>query len=100
MKRIDVKHIAYHVLVGVYFVWLLVFGALIAMALLHALGNGNRELSKILMMWMFFNLVMGTVLFIVIRLFRTNNILSRIILYTYCLMAIAAITSVLIISVQ
>jgi hypothetical protein len=98
MKRFDVKHIAYHVLVGVYFVWLFVFAALITMTLVNAMGTANRELSKVLVMWILFNLVMGTVLFIVIRLFKNYGLLSRIILYTYYFMAAAAIASVLIVS--
>lgn len=96
MKAIDYKHVAYHVLVAVYFVWFVVFAGLLAMALVHHLNNGNYDLSRALVLWMFFNLVMGTVLFIVIRLFRKINIAGRIILYTYFLMAASAITVMLI----
>ena len=97
MKEIDVKHIAYHVLVGLYFVWLFVFGTLIAMALVNALSNGNYELNRVFVVWMFFNLVMGTVLFIVIRLFKQENIINKIVFYTYYLMAAVTVTAVLII---
>lgn len=98
MKEIDVKHIAYHVLVGLYFVWLLVFGALITMALINAFGKANYELSRAFVLWMFFNLVMGTVLFIVIRLFRQENKINSIVFYTYYFMAAATVTSILIIN--
>ena len=96
MKKIDVKHIAYHVLVGVYFVWLLVFAALITMALINVYGEGNSSLNRVFVLWIFFNLVMGTVLFIVIRLFRHQSLLTRIILYTYYFMAAATLSSILI----
>jgi len=97
MKRYDVRHIAFHVLIGIYFVWFFVFAALIAMALMNVLGHGNPALSPVFMLWMFLNLVMGTALFIVIRLFRQETVLNRIVLYTYFLMAAATVTTVLIV---
>lgn len=96
MKAIDYKHVAYHVLVALYFVWFVVFACLLAMALVHYLNNGNHALSRALVLWMLFNLVMGTVLFIVIRLFRKSNVTGRIILYTYFLMAASCVTVMLI----
>jgi len=91
------KHIAFHVLVGVYFMWLVVFGALITMAIINEFGQQNYELSRAFIVWIFFNLVMGTVLFIVIRLFRNSGLLNKLILYTYYFMAAATVTTVLII---
>ena len=98
MRKLDVKHIAYHVLVALYFVWLIVFGVLITMALVNALGNINIQLSRVFMLWILFNLVMGTVLFLVIRLFRKENKLYKIIFYTYFFMVAATVTTVLIIT--
>jgi hypothetical protein len=96
MKAIDYKHVAYHVLVALYFVWFVVFAGLLAMALVHYLNNGNYDLSRALVLWILFNLVMGTVLFIVIRLFRKSHVTGRIILYTYFLMAASSVTVMLI----
>lgn len=98
MKKLDVRHIAYHVLVGIYFVWLIVFGTLITMALVNAFSSGNNELGKVFVVWMFFNLIMGTVLYLVIRLFRKENTLYKVIFYTYFLMVAASVTAVLIIT--
>ena len=98
MRKLDVKHMAYHVLIALYFVWLIVFCALITMALVNALGNGSKDLSRVFMLWILFNLVMGTVLFLVIRLFRKQNALYKIIFYTYFFMVAATVTTVLIVT--
>jgi hypothetical protein len=96
MKNYDVKHIAYHALVAIYFIWFLVFAMLLAVSLGNYYGEHNRQLTKILMAWIFLNLVMGTALFIVIQQFRKQTALSRVIVFGYFLMVAASVTVVLI----
>lgn len=98
MNKLDVRHIAYHVLIGLYFVWLAVFSALIAMALVNFYESHNNDLGRIFMVWILFNLIMGTALYLVIRLFRKKNTLYKMIFYTYFFMVAATVTTVLIIS--
>jgi len=96
MRELDVKHVAYHVLVGLYFIWLPVFAILIALTINSTVYMGNMELSKILLLWIFLNLVIGTSLFAVIRLFGRNQKLGKVIVYSYYVMAAASVTTVLI----
>lgn len=94
MKKIDLKHIAFHVLVGLYFIWLVVFGTLIVITLNNAINNSNPDFIKLLLLWMSLNFIMGILLFIVLRLFRNSTLLGRIINSSfYCIFAIALISS-------
>ena len=97
MKSYDIKHIAYHVLVALYFIWFAIFGTLLALALSSYFNAASIQFTKVLLTWICLNLFMGTALFIVIQQFKRQNVLSRIILYGYFLMAAASVTTVLII---
>jgi cell division protein FtsW (lipid II flippase) len=97
MKKFDSKHMAFHVLVGLYFIWIVVFGILMYMALKNVYSNENIVLSQLFMKWIFLNLIMGSALFMVIRIFRNQTVLNKIIFYLYVFMAIAAIVTVMIV---
>ena len=96
MKQIDFRHIAYHVLVGIYFLWLVVFGILISMAMVNFFERGNHELDRVFTVWILFNLIMGSILFGVIRLFKNRGVLSQIISYTYYSIAAVSILGLVI----
>lgn len=99
MKKIDSRHLVFHVMVALYFIWIVVFGILLGMALVNAYGNNtNQAVGMIFVEWIVANLVMGSALFIVIRLFRNRTLLDRIVFYSYCFMAVSAIATVLIIN--
>lgn len=83
MKGIDLKHLVYHVLIGLYFVWLALFGVLQYFACTKALADKNSALAGIVLLWLLLNLVLGTTLFLVLRLFNKNNRLQRLVQYSY-----------------
>ncbi len=83
MKGIDLKHLVYHVLIGLYFVWLALFGVLQYFACTTALADKNSALAGIVLLWLLLNLVLGTTLFLVLRLFNKNNRLQRLVQYSY-----------------
>lgn len=95
MQKLDIKHIVFHTLIAVYFIWLVVYASLITIALINAFGNGDAALAQAFTVWIFFNLLMGSILFIVIRLYTISPLLNRILLYSYCGIATAAIATVL-----
>ena len=92
MKNYDIKHIAFHVLVALYFIWLPVFGVLLYLALNDTLNTANVSLSKIFLTWIFLNLIMGSALFFVIQLFQKKNLVNKIIRVSYITMTVLAIT--------
>jgi hypothetical protein len=96
MTNYDVKHIAYHVLIAIFFIWVIVYAALLYLTLNNYYAGGNPQLSTIALSWIALNFFMGTALFIVIRQFRKQTTLSRIIFYCYFFMAAASLTTVLI----
>lgn len=83
MKGIDLKHLVYHVLIGLYFVWLALFGVLQYIACTAALADKNSGLARIVLLWLLLNLVLGTTLFLVLRLFNKKNLLQRLVQYSY-----------------
>lgn len=95
MKKIDVKHILFHILVALYAIWVVVYGILLSMTFANAITHGANPLSRVLAMWLLLNLVMGTALFIVIRLFRRASPINKFVLYTYFIMAGATIAALL-----
>jgi len=97
MKNYDFKHVAYHVLVGLYFMWLLVFSVLLSMGFNHTISGGNPQLSQVYPVWICLNFIMGTSVFIVLRLFRNHTFLSKIINYSYYVVILAAIVTVFLI---
>ena len=98
MRKIDGKHLAFHVLVALYFIWCAVFGVLIGMAVANAFGANNPALAGAFMTWILLNFFMGSALFVVIRMFRYATLLVKIITYSYILMALAGIAAVVIIT--
>lgn len=95
MKKLDIRHIVFHTLIAVYCIWLAVYGTLLTVALINAFGAADRQLSKMFMIWIFLNLLMGSILFVVIRLYKTPGLLNRLVLYTYCTMAVVSLAAVL-----
>lgn len=98
MKKIDSRHLLFHIVVALYFIWMVVFSILLGMALYTAFGVTNRSLSPLFMEWIVTNLIMGSALFIVIRLFRNRTLLDKIVLYSFCAMAVAGVAVVLLIN--
>jgi hypothetical protein len=99
MKNFDFKHIAFHVLTALYFIWLPVFGILLYMALnnTNVTGNGSSGVANLLLLWVFLNLITGTAVFTVIQLFKSKNLVARFIFYSYFVMVAACVTTVFIV---
>ena len=94
MRKIDSKHVAFHTLVALYFMWVVVFGVLMGMALANAYGPHDITLMFVFTKWIFMNLIMGSVLYIVIRLFRNRTMLDKIVFWSFIFMAMASIVVV------
>lgn len=97
MKQIDAKHLAYHVLIALYFIWLPVFAILLGMAVNSAVLQTDFSMGGVLLLWMSLNLVIGTSLYFVIRLFEKHGILYRFISYSYYFLALLSVTVVVLI---
>lgn len=97
MKKFDVRHLAFHVLVALYFIWMAVFGTLMGMALVNNFSENQTTLSLLFTQWIFMNLIMGTALFLVIRMFRNRTVLDKIIFGSYIFLALASVIVVLLI---
>jgi len=97
MKNYDLKHIAFHVLVGLYFIWLLLFCILLSIAINNVLESKTPDIAGLLLLWISLNFVMGTLLFVVIQLFRNRSLLGRVILYSYGGLTVAAVITVFLI---
>jgi FtsH-binding integral membrane protein len=100
MKRFDLKHTAFHILVALYFIWAFVFAILLAMAISNAIGTRDLALSHVFLVWILTNLLMGSALFVVIRLFRNRTPLSNAILFSYIALGAAALGVMLFVSVK
>lgn len=100
MKRLDYKHIAFHVLGAVYWIWVAVFLVLISMALGNEYGAGNSMLSQPFISWILLNLITGTALFLVLRQFKGPRLYSRLILHSYLFTAAAAVIAAAIIGIK
>ena len=100
MKRYDLKHIIFHILIALYSIWVLVYSALIAIVLINTFGPTTIEMKKAFMVWIFLNLLMGSLLFIVIRLYSNRTIINGLVLYSYFIMCAAAVTTVLLIKIR
>lgn len=93
MKEIDAKHMAYHVLAGLYFIWLPLFIMLHFMAYNNVMHQDNTALGRLLVMWLSLNLVIGTSLFFVLRLFGKRTMLAYVISYSYYIMAAVSVVA-------
>lgn len=60
-------------------------------------GVMNNMLSDMLMNLIVLNLLMGTALFLVFKLFRNKSILDKIVQYTFGAMSVLSVTTVLVI---
>lgn len=94
MKNYDLKHIAFHTLIGLYFIWLCVFCILIYIAANTIIQNGGAGVAKLFLVWVSSNFVMGTALYMVLRLFRNRTLLGKVIMYSYCATAVATLVVV------
>jgi hypothetical protein len=97
MKQIDAKHLAYHVLIALYFIWLPVFAVLLGMAVNSAVFHTDFSFGKILLLWISLNLVIGTSLYFVIRLFEKHGVLYKFVSYSYYFLALLSVTVVFLI---
>lgn len=97
MKQIDAKHFAYHVLIALYFVWLSVFAILLGLAVNSAVLQADFSVGRVLLLWISLNLVIGTSLYFVIRLFEKHGLLYRFIMYSYYFLALLSVTVVILI---
>lgn len=84
-------------LVAVYFIWAVVFCALIGMALANTYGTGNLLMANILGNWLLANLAMGSVLYIVLKMFRYKSALLKAITISYFVMATVSVIAQVII---
>lgn len=92
MKKIDSRHLVFHIAVALYFIWMVIFALLLGMALFNVFGrNPNPSLGLFFIEWISTNLIMGSTLFAVIRLFRNRTLLDKIVLYSFCVMAAAGV---------
>jgi hypothetical protein len=83
MKNYDLKHIAFHVLVGLYFIWFCVFGVLLTTAGKNVFVSGSPNIANLLLVWISLNFIMGIPLFIVLQLYKNRSLLNRIIQYSF-----------------
>jgi hypothetical protein len=95
MRELDVKHLAYHVLVSLYFIWLPLFTILIGLEINCKVSAHDGGVDKILLLWIFLNLIIGTSLFSVLKLFGLNERLGKIISYSYCILASVCVGTVI-----
>lgn len=95
-KKIDSRHIAFHVLVAIYFIWAIIFSALIGMTIANFFSKVSASIVPMLETWLLLNFVMGSVLFMVIKLFRQKVVIMKAIRWSYFTLAITAIVIVII----
>lgn len=88
MKNYDLKHIAFHVLVILYFVWFVVYSVLIGMGLLNIFNVKNDSVGHILLLMTLFNFISGSVLFLIISYFKNKTTLTKVIKYSYVFISI------------
>lgn len=91
MKRFDIKHTAYHILVALYYIWAFVFAVLMAMAISSTIKPGNARLAGMFPGWILMNLVMGAALFVVIRMFRSKEVVNKAIRISFIALAAGAL---------
>lgn len=91
MKRFDIKHTAYHILVALYYIWAFVFAVLLAMAISNTVGVGNAGLAGMFPVWILMNLVMGSALYVVMRMFRSKEVINKAVRVSFIALAAAAL---------
>ena len=95
MRQFDGRHLIFHVLIALYFIWLLLYASLIGITLYNLLNLGDAKITRVFLVWIAFNLFMGTVLFIVIRLYREQVRAGKFVLYSYSAMALLSVATIL-----
>lgn len=95
MRELDLKHLAYHVLVSLYFIWLPLFCILIGLEINSKVSAECSGMDKVLLLWIFLNFIIGTSLFSVLKLFGLSERLGKIISYSYCILAVVSIGTVM-----
>lgn len=88
MKNYDLKHIAFHVLVILYFVWFVVYSVLIGMGLLNVYNIKNDSLENVLLLMILFKFISGSLLFLIISYFKSKTTLTKVIRCSYILISI------------
>ncbi|GGB74666.1 hypothetical protein GCM10007424_13250 [Flavobacterium suaedae] len=96
MSKIDLKHIAFHVLVALYFIWFIVFIILNIITLIGSYKNISIDLNNAMFNLITLNLIMGTALYIVISMFRKHTRLTKTIKYSYLFVVLASVLGILI----
>lgn len=99
MNKIDLKHIAFHIIIALYFIWFIVFIILNIITIVGSYKNINSDVSNSLSNLITLNLIMGTALYIVIRMFRKHTRLTKTIKYSYLFIVLTSVLSILIIKI-
>ncbi|MFP9113763.1 hypothetical protein ACLI1A_07455 [Flavobacterium sp. RHBU_3] len=94
MKQIDAKHLAYHTLLGMYFLWLAVFSTLLGLFVNNVLEHNFGQICKLLLLWILLNSVIGTSLYMVIRLFSKKGWLYRFVLFSYIVAIVVCVAAI------
>lgn len=92
-KKIDYKHITYHIIIALYFLWLIIFITLLTITLVNIFNVLDSKVASTLTSLIIFNVLMGAALYLVFRLYNTTSRIARIINYTFItVMIITALT--------
>lgn len=97
MGKLDYRHIAFHIILAFYFIWLIVFITLNIITLVNFFGATNTILSDMLITMIVLNLFMGTALFLVFKLFRNKSLLNKVVKYSFGLISVVSLTTVIMI---
>ncbi|QYJ68293.1 hypothetical protein [Flavobacterium litorale] len=100
MGRLDYKHIAFHIIVAFYFIWLLVFIALVVLTLVNFFSIMDTTLNNMLTTMIVLNLFMGTALYLVFKLFRNKSVLNKVVKYSFGFISVVSLTAVAIIKIK
>lgn len=100
MKEIDYKHIAFHIIIALYFIWLVVFSTLVVMILINTFQAANSDLNNIFATMLLLNVLMGTALYLVFRLFKAKSLVSKIINYSYGILMFLSVATLIIIKLK
>lgn len=97
MKKLDYRHLTFHILIALYFIWFTVFAILLVSALSNVVQIAGMQLGSIFLQLILFNLIMGTALYIVIKMFREKGLLTKLVHYSYMVLAVGSLVTVFII---
>ncbi len=93
--KIDKRHIAFHVLTALYFIWLLLYISLVVITLLNVFGSADASLAAVLEIWLMLNFIMGAMLFIVISFYKNRSPLFTFIMYSFGSITVTAILTLI-----